>query len=51
MKIEFQKLFQGLSEAGLLNLSPADMDREQIEELCRLTRFCSVLEGGQEPPF
>lgn len=51
MKIEFQKLFQGLQEYGLLNVAPADMSKEQIERLCQVARFCTTLEGPQDAPF
>lgn len=51
MKVEFAKLFQGLSEAGLLNVAPADMSKEQIEQLCQVARFCTTLEGPQDVPF
>ena len=51
MKIEFQKLCQGLAEHGLLNIAPADMTKEQIEHLCLIVRFCTTLEGGQDAPF
>lgn len=51
MKIDFAKLCQGLTEHGLLNLPPADMSREQIEQLCQIVRFCTTLEGGQDVPF
>ena len=51
MKVEFQKLYQGLMEQGLLSIAPADMSKEQIEHLCLLVRFCTTLEGGQDAPF
>lgn len=51
MKVEFAKLFQGLSEAGLLNITPADMSKEQIELFCQIARFCTTLEGPQDVPF
>ena len=51
MKIDFQKLCQGLTELGLLNIAPADMSKEQIEQLCQIARFCTTLEGAQDVPF
>ena len=51
MKIEFQKLCQGLAEQGLLTIAPAYMTKEQIERLCLVVRFCTSLEGGQDVPF
>ena len=52
MTIDFKRLAQGLNEQGLMDKSPRDMGKEEIEQLCKTVLFCAgPLDPEEDIPF
>ena len=46
MVIDFQKLWKAFVDLGITGKKLEEMNKEEIESLCRAANWCSVIEEG-----